>query len=208
MTQKSKTPRTEVALDTLGGRERLFQAAISLFGAKGYAATSVRDIVRAAGVTAPTLYHHFGNKEGLYLAIARAGRERLAKAWREALDTEGSASERIRRLCRTHFEGRRASAHLTWAVERIMSDPMQVGPSADFRKLALDRVRQFENLVGEGVTSGEFRQCVPRHAALALVGAVEVAVRPYLAAAGVERSDEELEGMVTVILAGITAHTP
>lgn len=190
-------------LETAGGRARLFRAAMHLFGAKGYAATSVRDIVQAAGVTAPSLYHHFGNKEGLYLAIVREGREHLEAARRKALEAGGSASERIRRLCRTHFERHREAAQLTWAVERIMSDPTQAGPSVDFRALALDSVRQFEQLVEEGVASGEFRRCAPRHVALALVGAVGVASRPYLAEAGVVRSNEELEGVLTVILSGI-----
>ena len=45
-----------------GGRERLLAAAAKLFAAKGYAATTVRDILRAAKVTAPVLYHHFGSK--------------------------------------------------------------------------------------------------------------------------------------------------
>ncbi len=204
-TRKPTKRRPADAPDAASGRDRLFLAAIRLFGAKGYAATSVRDIAQAAGVTAPTLYHHFGNKEGLYLAIARVGREHLERARREALAAGGSAAERIRHLCRTHFARRRESAHVTWAVERIMSDPMQVGPSIDFRALARDRVRQFEHLVEEGVASGEFRRCVPRHVALALVGAIETASRPYLADAGRERLDEELEGMLTVILSGITS---
>jgi len=152
--QKPTKRRQTAASDDASGRARLFLAAIRLFGAKGYAATSVRDIVQAAGVTAPTLYHHFGNKEGLYLAIARAGREHLERARREACDAGGSASERIRHLCRTHFEWRRESAHVTWAVERIMSDPIQVASSIDFRTLAHDRVRQFERLVEEGVARG------------------------------------------------------
>jgi AcrR family transcriptional regulator len=191
------------ASDDAGTRARLLQASIRLFGAKGYAATSVRDIVRTAGVTAPTLYHHFGNKEGIYRAIARAGRERFAQAWQEARAGGGSASERIGRLCRVHFRRQRDSAHLRWAIERLMSDPMHAAPSVDFRALALERVRHFEELVKEGVRTGEFRECVPRHVALALVGAIETASRPYLSEADIDRSDEELEGMLKVILSGI-----
>ena len=50
-------------------RERLLAAAIELFTGQGYAATSVREIVAAAGVTKPALYYWFGSKEGLYLAL-------------------------------------------------------------------------------------------------------------------------------------------
>ncbi|MCE1227092.1 MAG: TetR/AcrR family transcriptional regulator, partial [Geobacteraceae bacterium] len=47
-------------------RQRLLDAALQLFSTKGYAATSVRELVEAAGVTKPVLYYYFKNKEGLY----------------------------------------------------------------------------------------------------------------------------------------------
>lgn len=164
--------------ETIGagsGRERLLEAAVRLFAAKGYDATSVRDIVRAAGVTAPALYHHFGNKEGLFLAILRAGRSRVEAAREEVLAAGGSSAVRILRLGRTYVALRREFADLVWAVERIVSGSPKAAQRFDFRALALDRVRCFEQLVEEGVASGEFRPCAPRHVALALVGAIEFA---------------------------------
>ena len=50
-------------------RERLLQVAEHLFMAQGFAAVSTRQICAAAGVTQPTMYHHFGSKEHLYLAV-------------------------------------------------------------------------------------------------------------------------------------------
>ena len=43
--------------------------ALELFSARGYDAVGVQEIVLAAGVTKPTLYHHFGNKEGVLGAL-------------------------------------------------------------------------------------------------------------------------------------------
>jgi AcrR family transcriptional regulator len=48
---------------------RLRDAALALFYDRGYDAASVSDIVAVAGVTPPTLYHHFGSKEGLLRAV-------------------------------------------------------------------------------------------------------------------------------------------
>jgi AcrR family transcriptional regulator len=45
------------------------KAAARLFAERGYDATSVREIVAAAGITKPTLYYHFGSKEGLAHAL-------------------------------------------------------------------------------------------------------------------------------------------
>lgn len=45
------------------------RTAARLFAQRGFDATSVREIVEAAGVTKPTLYYHFGSKEGLAQAL-------------------------------------------------------------------------------------------------------------------------------------------
>lgn len=57
------------------GRSVLLRAAATHFSATGYAAGSVRAILEDAGVTAPVLYHHFGNKAGLYVAVATAAHD-------------------------------------------------------------------------------------------------------------------------------------
>ncbi len=45
------------------------RSAAKLFAERGYDATSVREIVEAAGVAKPTLYYYFGSKEGLAQAL-------------------------------------------------------------------------------------------------------------------------------------------
>ena len=50
-------------------RSRILESALKIFSAKGFEGASVSDIVQAAGVTKPTLYYFFTNKEGLYKAV-------------------------------------------------------------------------------------------------------------------------------------------
>jgi AcrR family transcriptional regulator len=64
-------PRKDEAGDT---RAALLAAALDLFVEHGYAATSVRMIARAAGLSDGGLYAHFANKEAIYQELtARAG---------------------------------------------------------------------------------------------------------------------------------------
>lgn len=56
-------------IQTQDARQRLLDAALTLFSEKGYAAASVSEIVTAAGVTKPMLYYYFKNKEGIYLEL-------------------------------------------------------------------------------------------------------------------------------------------
>lgn len=48
-------------------RVKLLRTAARLFAQKGYASTSVRDIVQAAGENVSSVSYHFGNKRNLYL---------------------------------------------------------------------------------------------------------------------------------------------
>src|ERR1700729_685476 len=50
-------------------RAALVLAGRSLFGRSGFAATSVEDLAREAGVTTGALYHHFPTKAALFEAV-------------------------------------------------------------------------------------------------------------------------------------------
>ena len=50
-------------------RAALVKAARELFGTRGYADVPGDEVVKAAGVTRGALYHHFGDKQGLFRAV-------------------------------------------------------------------------------------------------------------------------------------------
>jgi TetR/AcrR family transcriptional regulator len=52
-------------------RESVLTAAEQLFAEHGFAATSMRDISSASGVSHPLIHHHFGSKKDLYDAVKR-----------------------------------------------------------------------------------------------------------------------------------------
>lgn len=59
------------AREDLTSRARIRETAIRLFGQDGFDATSVRDVAKAAGVSAGLVLHHFGSKDELRLACDR-----------------------------------------------------------------------------------------------------------------------------------------
>jgi AcrR family transcriptional regulator len=61
--------RAEHIQDT---RAALLQAARELFAEKGYAGTGTEEVVARARVTRGALYHHFGDKLGLFRAVMQA----------------------------------------------------------------------------------------------------------------------------------------
>ena len=77
------------------GRERILREARARFTAEGYAAVSMQRIADAAGVNKATLYHHFADKEALFLAVLAAELDRLHAAVAAGLAGEAPLRERL-----------------------------------------------------------------------------------------------------------------
>jgi TetR/AcrR family transcriptional regulator len=70
-------------------RQIILDEALRLFAARGYEAVGVADVVAAAGLTKPSLYHHFGSKLGLLQALLEASYLELLARVRPAAEYHG-----------------------------------------------------------------------------------------------------------------------
>ena len=95
-------------------RHALLATARELFGAKGYAETSLDEIVHASGVTKGALYHHFSGKESLFLAVFESVKQELSRIVAEA-QMPPEPWESLLAGCRTFIE-----VHTDPAVQRIV----------------------------------------------------------------------------------------
>jgi AcrR family transcriptional regulator len=77
-------------------RARLLEAAGRAVAARGYAAATIDDVVRGAGVSKKTFYEHFADKEGCFLAAYEAAGEELFRRVLEAHGTSDDWMERTR----------------------------------------------------------------------------------------------------------------
>ena len=84
-------------------KARLLRAAAELLANSGGSAVSTRQITQQAGVTAPTLYHHFGDKEGLFDAVVAAGFDEYVAGERDFAPS-GQPLEDIRRMWDNHVQ--------------------------------------------------------------------------------------------------------
>jgi AcrR family transcriptional regulator len=82
--------------DRSARREALLDAADRIVQRDG-PAVSMASIAAEAGITKPILYRHFGDKNGLYGALAERHTDRLLATLRDALATEGTPRQRVER---------------------------------------------------------------------------------------------------------------
>jgi AcrR family transcriptional regulator len=77
-------------------RARLLEATGRAVAEKGYAAATIDDIVRGAGVSKKTFYEHFPDKLGCFLAAYEAASDELLEHVRVAQDSAGDWVDRTR----------------------------------------------------------------------------------------------------------------
>jgi len=73
----SGTRKLPVELVRAVQRERLIAAMLDAAATLGYRETNVQDVIERAGVSRPTFYEHFNNKDDCFLAAFDAGARRL-----------------------------------------------------------------------------------------------------------------------------------
>ncbi|UCF93144.1 MAG: TetR/AcrR family transcriptional regulator [Desulfobacterales bacterium] len=84
-------------------KDQILSVATDLFAAKGFKGTSIRDISNALGISISNLYHYFGSKEGLLLAILQRTSETLLDDLQRVSEMELEPLERFKRLIETHL---------------------------------------------------------------------------------------------------------
>lgn len=116
----------------LGGMARhIARVAARLFAARGYDATPVRAIVEAAGVTKPTLYYHFGSKEGLAQALLTVPMTRLVARHEEAVADVADPLVALERLIEANFAFCREDPDRARFVYALFFGPLASGLSAE-----------------------------------------------------------------------------
>jgi len=128
-------------------RQALVETARTLFGERGYAATSLDEITSAAKVTKGALYHHFDGKQELFAAVyeqvKREVSERAATAFLEPDPWEDLCAG-----CHAMLD-----AHLDPPVRRILLHDAQA-------VLDADTIRRVENRYGAVVLRGALRRSI------------------------------------------------
>ena len=89
---------TDLPATQVSGRERILREARTLFTAQGYAAVSMQQIADAASVNKATLYHHFRDKEDLFVSVMGDEFGRMASSVGVAIGEGGSLREQLARV--------------------------------------------------------------------------------------------------------------
>ncbi len=130
----------------------LLEAASRLFEQKGYAGASIREIARACDTSISNIYHHFGNKEGLWQEIRDSSVLNLPQILLAARAEHRDPVKGLKQMLRAHLEvgevfGRELKIFF---IGYDQLDPSQNLPNAQLQKdileIYIDQIKELREL--------------------------------------------------------------
>jgi AcrR family transcriptional regulator len=136
---------------------RLLAVAATLFFEHGSAATSVRELTRACGLSPGALYNHFGSRDELLFTLVRTGHVRAQRDLDAAIEAgPASPRESLIRFVRAYTE-----IHLRFPPFSQLIHREYVHLSPDRKaEIVIRRRRMRDQLISilrDGVSDGSFR---------------------------------------------------
>ncbi|RFS87170.1 TetR/AcrR family transcriptional regulator [Actinomadura spongiicola] len=151
-------------------RDRLLQGMTQAVAEKGYACTSVADVLKRAHVSRETFYEHFTDKQACFLAAYQSAAERIEGVVREALQAAGEpVMGRLERALGAYLRELAADAS---AARMFLLEIYAAGPTAAAVRHGVQR--EFVELVDGLLMEDERFRRLPDHefACTMLVGGV------------------------------------
>jgi TetR/AcrR family transcriptional regulator, fatty acid metabolism regulator protein len=154
-------------------RERILDAAVRVFARKGFHATRVSEVAKAAGVADGTIYLYFESKDHLLMSLYEHRVERLLAYLDTELPRAPTASHRLQRIIELQLgllEGERDLAHVVTVIFRQSNKLMKEYGAPKFNAY-LDAIAR---VIADGQATGELRDDLSPHvAARAIFGALD-----------------------------------
>lgn len=91
-------------LSAVTRRDQLVAEATRLFAAKGYQGVGIEEIGAAAGISGPSIYHHFASKSELMIAVLAPGAEFLYEHLRRTLAATGDPAAALDSLLGSYVD--------------------------------------------------------------------------------------------------------
>ncbi len=140
-------------------RQQVLTHARQLFMQRGFASVSVGEVAEAAGVSKPTLYYHFGDKEGLYAAMLCDVLAEVGGYVRQVTLSTHPVRQRLYELAAGYF------MYADATMEPMLRDTSElIGPERAaqvWQAYERDFFSPLRELMREGIGCGELRERDP-----------------------------------------------
>ncbi len=137
---------------------RIVQAAADLFARHGYNGVSINAIAAAADTSKANVFHHFRNKDELYLAVLQHVAKPSQDALRELTGVDRDAGERLSEFARAHARILEQHSDTARLVMREILDPGRGEKNAALAsQVFAENFSMLVSIIREGQEAGTLR---------------------------------------------------
>jgi AcrR family transcriptional regulator len=167
-------------------RGRVLDAALQAFADGGLPALSVHEIRDRSGVSVGSLYHHFGSREGIVLALYERWLVALLDRIREAALAARSAQGLVQAMIDAYLDWVQANPDAARFV--LSAAPAELDPhtSPALHAETLARVTPLVERAVAHAAAGEIVTLPPHYYELVVIGPVAETARRWLAGADID----------------------
>ncbi|MCP4445360.1 MAG: TetR/AcrR family transcriptional regulator [Myxococcales bacterium] len=188
-----------------GLKEQIRHHATRLFAQRGFAGTSMRELVEACECTKAACYYYFSSKEALYRDVVRFHAERIKGLVVETVKSAGSVRERLHAGLDQMIDYSVADPVAMQLMQRIDLTPEDNAPLLEDTPSRVTHLCLITELVTEGTANGELRSDIDlAEGALVLTGAMQFQFDAAIASG--EWNRKRMHRTIDLILDGISNH--
>ena len=190
--------------DQKNNKAKIFMAAALLFAEKGYNGVSMREISETTGLSKPTIYYYFGNKEGIYTALVETGLNYQRDLFQEIFDRNIPFKNKIIEVIKLRFQQVKDFPEFAKFFLILFTSLEKLPFLQKIINEASARRQLFIELIKQGITYGEFGpRANPKVTAEILVGALFHYISMQLNCKDNILSDQLAEEIVETLFRGL-----
>jgi TetR/AcrR family transcriptional regulator len=144
------------AIKEKGSKTKIFTVASRLFAEKGYNGVSMREISEQTGLSKPTIYYYFGNKEGIYSSLIHASLSHGTSHMKNILEMNISVKQKLVELVKLWFNHSLENPEFAKFILGLFTSKENLPFLNNFIQEAEIRRVEIANLVQEGINKEEF----------------------------------------------------
>jgi TetR/AcrR family fatty acid metabolism transcriptional regulator len=178
-------------------KNRIIEAAVTVFAEKGFYNAKVSDVARAAGVADGTIYIYFKNKDDILISLFESKMEHILRRFIDAVEKASDPIDKLKAFFRLYFSLIKEDKNLAEVFQVELRQSSKFLKDYKNQKFS-DYLNLIASIIQEGIESGFFQPDLNVHIIkLIIFGAIDEVARQWILGAESKYSLDEATEQVS-----------
>jgi len=134
-------------------KDEIIKTAAKLFKSKGYSAVTMRDLAKAMGIKAASLYNHINSKQEILKEIIISLAEEFTEGMKQIKSSSGTSIEKLKAIVKLHVN---ITSKNTYGMASLNNDWMHLEEKLDYYlQLRSNYENEFRDIIMDGINNNE-----------------------------------------------------